>query len=60
MEFYANFQGIPKIIPNNSKESQRIPKIDRSVIPTIISPSRGGLKIILLDCKKNVKKCKKL
>jgi hypothetical protein len=38
IKFYANFQGIPKIIPNNSKESQRIPKIDRSVIPTIIFP----------------------
>jgi hypothetical protein len=32
------FQGIPKIIPNNSKESKRIPKIYRSVMPTIISP----------------------
>jgi hypothetical protein len=40
MEFYANFKGIPKIIPNNSKESLRISKIDRSVIPTIISPSQ--------------------
>jgi hypothetical protein len=39
MEFYANFQEIPKIIPYNSKESRRIPKIDRSIIPTIIFPS---------------------
>jgi hypothetical protein len=30
MEFYANFRGIPKIIPNNSKEFQRIPK---SIVP---------------------------
>jgi hypothetical protein len=32
MEFYANFRGLPKIIPRNSK-------IDHPVIPTIICPS---------------------
>jgi hypothetical protein len=32
MEFSANFQGIPKIIPWNSE-------IDRAVIPIYISPS---------------------
>jgi hypothetical protein len=39
MEFYASFFGIPRIIPNNSKEFQRIPKTDPAVIPAIISPS---------------------
>jgi phosphoribulokinase len=38
MEFHANFQGIPKIIPRNPRESQRIPKIDRSVIATLFPP----------------------
>jgi hypothetical protein len=31
MEFYANFKGIPKIISKNFK-------IDRAIIPTIVSP----------------------
>jgi hypothetical protein len=39
MEFYTNFCEIPKIIPSNSVESQRIPKTDRAVIPRTISPS---------------------
>jgi hypothetical protein len=30
MEFYENFRGIPKIIPNNSREFKGIPK---SIVP---------------------------
>jgi hypothetical protein len=53
LEFYANFLGIPKPISSNPKESQRIPKIDRSVIPTIIAPSVHFLINIWCSAKSN-------
>jgi hypothetical protein len=36
MKFYANFRGIPKIIPSNSKEFQGIPSNPKEFQKSIV------------------------